>query len=64
MSGAKFLRFRHNDMEALEARLQQVPDGAAKLVIADAVFSMDGDVIDFPKMVELCRAIPRLADDR
>jgi 8-amino-7-oxononanoate synthase len=55
MSGAKFLRFRHNDMEALEARLQQVPDGAAKLVVADAVFSMDGDVIDFPKMVALCR---------
>jgi glycine C-acetyltransferase len=55
MSGAKFLRFRHNDMEALEARLQQVPDGAAKLVVADAVFSMDGDVIDFPRMVALCR---------
>jgi glycine C-acetyltransferase len=55
MSGAKFLRYRHNDMEALEARLQQIPDGAAKLVVADAVFSMDGDVIDFPKMVALCR---------
>ncbi len=55
MSGAKFLRFRHNDMEALEARLQQMPDGAAKLVVVDAVFSMDGDVIDFPKLVALCR---------
>lgn len=55
MSGAKFVRFRHNDMEALEQRLQQVPDGAAKLVVSDSVFSMDGDIIDFPKMVELCR---------
>jgi len=55
MSGAKFLRFRHNDMDALEIRLKQIPDGAAKLVIADAVFSMDGDIIDLPKMVELCR---------
>lgn len=55
MSGAKFLRFRHNDMQALEKRLQQVPDGKAKLVVADAVFSMDGDIIDFPAMVELCR---------
>lgn len=55
MSGAEFRRFRHNDMEDLERRLQQLPDGAAKLVIADAVFSMDGDVINFPKMVELCR---------
>lgn len=55
MSGAKFLRFRHNDMEALEQRLVQVPSGSAKLVVADSVFSMDGDIIDFPKMVELCR---------
>lgn len=55
MSGAKFLRFRHNDMEALEQRLQSVPDGAAKLVVADSVFSMDGDIIDFPRLVDLCR---------
>jgi 8-amino-7-oxononanoate synthase len=55
MSGAKFLRFGHNDMEALEARLKQVPEGAGKLVISDAVFSMDGDLINFPKVVELCR---------
>ena len=55
MSGAKFLRFQHNDMNALEERLQQVPSGASKLVISDSVFSMDGDVIDFPRLVELCR---------
>ncbi len=55
MSGAKFLRFRHNDMEALENRLKQIPEGASKLVVVDAVFSMDGDIIDFPKMVTLCQ---------
>jgi 7-keto-8-aminopelargonate synthetase-like enzyme len=55
MSGAKFVRFRHNDMDALEERLIQVPSGASKLVVADAVFSMDGDVIDFPRLVEVCR---------
>lgn len=55
MSGAKFLRFFHNDMEALEARLHQADPDAAKLVVADAVFSMDGDIINLPKVVELCR---------
>ncbi len=55
MSGAKFLRFKHNDMEALEQRLEQVPARAAKLVVADSVFSMDGDIINLPKVVELCR---------
>ncbi|MBP1694420.1 MAG: aminotransferase class I/II-fold pyridoxal phosphate-dependent enzyme [Chloroflexi bacterium] len=55
MSGAKFLRFKHNDMEALEQRLEQIPAGVAKLVVADSVFSMDGDIINLPAMVELCR---------
>jgi len=55
MSGAKFLRFNHNEMDALERRLQQCPEGSAKLVVADSVFSMDGDVINFPKLVELCQ---------
>lgn len=55
MSGAKFLRFRHKDMEALEQRLQQIPSGVSKLVVADSVFSMDGDIINLPKVVELCQ---------
>jgi glycine C-acetyltransferase len=55
MSGAKFLRFRHNDMAALEERLKQSQDGETRLVIADSVFSMDGDIIDLPEVVKLCR---------
>ncbi|MFO7583697.1 MAG: aminotransferase class I/II-fold pyridoxal phosphate-dependent enzyme [Anaerolineales bacterium] len=55
MSGAEFRRFRHNDMDDLEKRLQQVPDGVTKMVVADSVFSMDGDIIDLPRMVALCR---------
>ncbi len=55
MSGAEFRRFKHNDMEDLERRLQQVPADRSKMVVADSVFSMDGDIIDLPKMVELCR---------
>jgi 8-amino-7-oxononanoate synthase len=55
MSGAEFRRFKHNDMEELEKRLQQAPADVSKLVVADAVFSMDGDVIDFPRVVELCK---------
>jgi 8-amino-7-oxononanoate synthase len=55
MSGAKFVRFRHNDMQDLEERLKNIPEGATKLLIVDSVFSMDGDVVDFPKIVELSR---------
>jgi glycine C-acetyltransferase len=55
MSGAEFRRFRHKDMEHLEGLLKNAPVDVAKLVIADSVFSMDGDIIDLPKMLELCR---------
>jgi 8-amino-7-oxononanoate synthase len=53
MSGAEFRRFRHNDMEHLEGLLKNAPADVSKLVIADSVFSMDGDIIDLPKMLEL-----------
>ena len=55
MSGAKFIRFKHNDMNELNAKLKLIPQNATKLVITDAVFSMDGDIIDFPKIVKLCQ---------
>ena len=52
---AKFVRFRHNDMDHLEKRLQEAGEDGRKLVIADSVFSMDGDIINLPEMVRLCR---------
>ena len=55
LSGAKFVRFRHKDMADLEARLNEAPAGAAKLVVSDAVFSMDGDISDLPNLARLCR---------
>jgi 7-keto-8-aminopelargonate synthetase-like enzyme len=42
-------------MQQLAEQLKAVPKSAAKLVIADAVFSMDGDIINLPQVVELCR---------
>jgi len=55
LSGARFVRFRHNDLDDLESRLASAPAEAARLVVADAVFSMDGDIINLPRMVEVCR---------
>jgi 7-keto-8-aminopelargonate synthetase-like enzyme len=42
-------------MDALEERLKQVPLDAACLVVVDAVFSMDGDLVDLPKLAEVCQ---------
>lgn len=53
LSRAKFIRITHNDMESLEKALAQHCD-KGKLVVSDAVFSMDGDILNLPEVVRLC----------
>ena len=55
LSLAKFVRFRHNDMDHLERRLQEAEGSGRILVVADSVFSMDGDIINLPELSRLCR---------
>jgi 8-amino-7-oxononanoate synthase len=53
LSRAHIHRFAHGDLAALEAALAQSP-ARRKLVISDAVFSMDGDIADIPALLALC----------
>ncbi len=56
LSGAKWRTYRHNDMDHLEKLLAQAAgEYNTVLVMADSVFSMDGDIMDLPKTVALCR---------
>jgi 8-amino-7-oxononanoate synthase len=57
LSGARLRPFRHNRMEKLEKMLgRAAEDGGGVLVVVDGVFSMEGDVCDLPRIVELCAA--------
>jgi 8-amino-7-oxononanoate synthase len=57
LAGAKLRPFRHNRMEKLEKMLgRAAEDGGGVLVVVDGVFSMEGDVCDLPRIVELCQA--------
>jgi len=53
LSRARIHRYAHADLNSLAAALQASP-ARRKLVISDAVFSMDGDVADVPALLELC----------
>ncbi|MHB1101063.1 MAG: aminotransferase class I/II-fold pyridoxal phosphate-dependent enzyme, partial [Burkholderiales bacterium] len=46
-------RYPHLDMDALESFLAR-EGKRRKLVVTDAVFSMDGDIAPVPQMLELC----------
>ena len=54
LSGAKMLFFRHNNIESLEHRLKMAKD-RRKLVAVEGVYSMDGDLVDLPAVVEVCK---------
>lgn len=53
LSRAKFSRYAHADMTAL-ARLLAASHAPKKIVVVDAVFSMDGDMADLPALLALC----------
>jgi glycine C-acetyltransferase len=52
MSGVEVVRFEHNDMDSLRRELQR---GSANrtLIIADGVFSMDGDICGLPDLIAI-----------
>jgi 8-amino-7-oxononanoate synthase len=52
-SQAEFHRFPHNDVAALETMLK-ASDAKVKMIAADAVFSMDGDIAPIPEYLALC----------
>jgi 8-amino-7-oxononanoate synthase len=47
-------KFRHNDMADLERILKENAD-RNKLIIVDGVFSMEGDIVNLPEVVELAK---------
>jgi glycine C-acetyltransferase len=45
--------FDHNDMNALEATLQEASDAEVKIIATDGVFSMDGTIAQLDKICDL-----------
>lgn len=55
LSMSKKIKYKHNDMESLEKKLQMCDPDKVKLIITDGVFSMEGDVANLPKICELAK---------
>ena len=52
---AKTLKYKHNNMESLEKVLQGCEPDKVKLIASDGIFSMDGDIVNLPGIVELAK---------
>lgn len=55
LSFSNYLKYKHNDMNSLEDQLKKCNPDKVKLIVSDSVFSMEGDVADVKKMVELSK---------
>lgn len=55
LSFSNLLKYKHNDMGSLEKMLKKCPIDAIKLIVADGVFSMEGDVVKLPEIVALAK---------
>lgn len=55
LSFAKVLKYKHNDMEALEKVLSKTEPDSLKIIAVDGVFSMEGDLAKLPQISELAK---------
>ncbi|MDE6340885.1 MAG: pyridoxal phosphate-dependent aminotransferase family protein [Muribaculaceae bacterium] len=55
LSFSQPLKYKHNDMDSLEATLKKCKPESIKLIVTDSVFSMEGDVAKLPEMVDLAK---------
>ena len=60
LSRATFKRYPHGDLVKLEAMLAGAANGGRKLIVTDAVFSMDGDIAPVPELLKLADACDAL----
>jgi 7-keto-8-aminopelargonate synthetase-like enzyme len=55
LSGAKFRLYKHGDLDGLAADLAAARDRRRRLIVTDAIFSMDGDVAPLDELHKLAR---------
>ncbi|HLT91634.1 MAG TPA: glycine C-acetyltransferase [Woeseiaceae bacterium] len=53
LSKAQRFRYRHDDMDDLEAKLEEARDCRTRLIVTDGVFSMDGTIANLGTICEL-----------
>ncbi|MBB2147804.1 serine palmitoyltransferase [Pedobacter gandavensis] len=53
LSFSRSIKYAHNDMDDLRKKLSRLPEDAAKLIVADGIFSMEGDLVKLPEIVKL-----------
>ena len=61
MAGASYARWRHNDIASLKRLLLKYQDNSERMiVVAESIYSMDGDLAPLPDLIMLKREFPSM----
>ena len=55
LSYGTMLRYKHGDMQDLEAQLRKVPEESGCLIVTDGIFSMTGEICKLPEICALAK---------
>lgn len=50
-----YKRYKHNDMNDLEKVLKALPPDAGKFIVTDGVFSVTGEIVNLPDLLEIAK---------
>lgn len=56
LSRAQVVRYRHNDVDDLERKIEEANQSGRRLIVTDGVFSMDGDIAPLDKICAVAEA--------
>jgi len=53
LSFSRVIKYAHNDMADLQRKLSILPEDSVKVIAVDGIFSMEGDIVKLPEIVQL-----------
>src|SRR5471030_957299 len=53
LSFSKVIKFAHNNMDDLRRKISILPEEAVKVIAVDGIFSMEGDIVKLPEIVQI-----------
>jgi 8-amino-7-oxononanoate synthase len=56
LSGVRVIKFKHNNLDDLRAKLIENENLANKLIVTEGVYCLEGEIIDIPSYIDIARA--------
>jgi 8-amino-7-oxononanoate synthase len=55
LSGVRVVKFKHNNLQDLKAKLNENESASNKLIVTEGVYCLEGEIIDIPAYIDVAR---------